>query len=272
MENCRFTFADFTLHVIKGYICNIFLLEYPHGLLLLDSGSINDVKRIEKYCLKYLGCSPSKIKLTIVSHMHPDHSGGANTLREKYHIPITAYHTIDNWYSGIGGRLQHKLDCLMAQSVAHKQHRRLEKTLFNPLINPDYPLYDGDFLPFFPDWQVLHVPGHTLHDIALFNKKENIMYIADIIVNLKKDKFVLPLPVLFRDKMSASLKRLENIGASLLLPAHGSFIKTDEYPNLYSDMQKLLSKPPSNFERRIYLLSIYSPEIWKEKKQPHNFK
>lgn len=268
MEKCYLKFSSFNLHIIEGYICNIFLAEYPHGLLLLDSGSINDIKRIEKYCHQHLGCSPRHIKLAIVSHMHPDHSGGANTLRQKYGIPIAAYHTIDNWYSGIGGRLQHKLDCIMAQSVARRQKRHLEKTLFNPLINPEYPLHDGDYLPFFPDWQVFYVPGHTLHDIVLFNRKESIMYIADIIVNVK-NKFLLPLPVLFRDKMSSSLEKIEKKQASLLLPAHGSLVETEKHPYLFSHMQKLLSKPPSSFERRVHLLSIYSPEIWKEKKASH---
>lgn len=260
-----FKFSNFTLHLIQGYISNIFLAEYAHGLLLLDSGSINDVKRIEKYCHKYLGCSPHQIKLAIVSHMHPDHSGGANSLRKKYGIPIAAYHTIDNWYSGIGGRLQHKLDCIMAQSVARRQKQHLERTLFNPLIKPDYPMHDGDLLPFFPDWQVFYVPGHTLHDIVLFNRKENIMYIADVIVNVK-DKFLLPLPVLFRDKMSSSLERIAEANASLLLPAHGNFIEKEKHPHIFSYMQNLILKPPTSFERRIHLLSIYSPEIWREKK------
>jgi glyoxylase-like metal-dependent hydrolase (beta-lactamase superfamily II) len=99
----KINFLSFTIHIIEGYISSLYLVEYDDGMLLLDGGCVNDVKRIEDYCKLVLNRSPSDIKLAVVSHMHPDHAGGAVALRKKYGIAIAAHKDVDLWYSGVGG-------------------------------------------------------------------------------------------------------------------------------------------------------------------------
>ncbi|MGE5405130.1 MAG: MBL fold metallo-hydrolase [Candidatus Saccharibacteria bacterium] len=261
--------GSFTVHRIKGYICNIFLLEYEDRLLLLDSGAINDVKRIEEYCRTTLGRTPKDIKLAVVSHMHPDHGGGACILRKNYGIPVAAHQDVDLWYAGIGGYVQHKLDCFMATEVAYKTRHKLERILYRRKIKPDFPLQDGDRLPGFEDWSVIHVPGHTMHDIALYNSKEKLLYSADCICDIGEGRLVLPIPIMFPDKMDDSFDKLAKLDASTLLLAHGEPIEFEDNPRVFEYMKGLLKEPPTTIMRRAHWMSIYSPEIWKHGSRKH---
>lgn len=254
------------IHQIHGYICNIYLLEYDHGLLLFDCGSYNDVKRIEQYCDTRLHRSPRDIKLAVVSHMHPDHSGGAGALRKKYGIPVAAHQEVDFWYAGLGGCVQHKLDCSMEQFVAWRTRHKLEKVLFNRIIHPDLILREGDPLPGFADWKVLHVPGHTLHDIALYNPDQKILYPGDCLLNVH-GRMMPPLPVMFPDKMARSYEKMAALPADHILTAHGDPFACQDYPDVFESLIRRVKSPPSAMVRRIHRLSVYSHEIWKEWRQ-----
>ncbi|HPU49580.1 MAG TPA: MBL fold metallo-hydrolase [Syntrophomonadaceae bacterium] len=250
------------IHQLEGYIQNITLIEQEGRLLLFDSGCINDVKRIKRYCRESLKRSPADIKLTAVTHIHPDHAGGAVCLRKKFGIPIAAHKDVDRWYRGLGGLLQHQLDCYLATSVAFRNRRRLEQIHYSRTINPDYPLEDGQTLPFFPEWKVMHVPGHIAHDLAFYHEKEQVLYIADLICDVKGQPH-LPLPIVFPKKMAESFDRLGSLPVRVILRGHGQPIISENNAEIFSRMKQQLNRPPTPFVKRIWRLSIHSPEIKK---------
>lgn len=250
---------SFKIHEIPGYICNLFLAEYDDGILLLDSGSIADVKRIENYCQNVLKRPVSDIKLVVVSHSHPDHAGGASVWRNKHKIPIAAHPRIDKWYHGAGGLLQHKIDCYLASWVAYRKKIKLEPILFNPRIRPDHVLEDQAELPYFPDWQVLHIPGHTINDVALYNEEEKTLYPGDCVMDVA-GKLLLPVPIVFPDKMADSFDRLAELDANTIVLAHGSTIITDDPAEVFLHMKTLLEKPHNPLTALAYKLSYFSPE------------
>jgi glyoxylase-like metal-dependent hydrolase (beta-lactamase superfamily II) len=250
------------LHTLKGYINNIFLAEYDSGILLLDGASPADLELIEDFCINTLKRPVTDIKLSVVSHMHPDHSGAAPLLRKKYGIPIAAYKLIDPWYSGITGWFQHKLDCIMAQIVALRHNTPIKRIFSQRITRPDFLVNDGDALFFFEDWKVVYVPGHTLHDIALFNSKTSMLYAADSIV-MVKNKYTLPLPVIFQRKMKNSYKKPGDLNAKTILLPHGEIIETESSKAIFSHMHDLVDMPPNKIMKRVYFFSIWSPNIWK---------
>lgn len=254
----------FNLHVIPGYISNIFLAEYEQGLLLFDCGAASDVKRIEDYCLQTIKRSPLEIKLAVVTHIHPDHSGGAVGLRKKYGTTIATHKEMDRWYAGIGGFIQHKLDRFMMQGVARRNQRRFERSFFPTKIKADYLLTDGDSLPGFEDWKAVHVPGHTSHDLVLFNEKESLLYASDCVLEVK-GQFRLPLPIMFPDQMYASYNKLSALNASTILLAHGQAVHTENTQSFFASAQELLQKPPTKLTHRVQRMSIYSPEWWRQR-------
>jgi glyoxylase-like metal-dependent hydrolase (beta-lactamase superfamily II) len=262
------------VHIIPGYIENLFLVEYPHGLLLLDCGAVNDVRRIDNFCREKLHRSPKQIKLAVVTHMHPDHAGGAVLLREKFGIPLAAHKDLDRWYAGPGGFIQKVIDCFLMQSVARRTRDKLERGLFNSKVQANYQLTDGEALPFFPDWTAVTVPGHTSHDLVLYNARESLLYVADCFLEVK-GKYQTPLPVMFPEWLYASYAKIDALKASSLLIAHGEPRRDDAPADLYPSLQSLLEIPPSKLVRMIKRLSVYTPE-WRRQnmlqgKNPKDF-
>jgi len=256
---------QFTLHIIPGYIENLFLAEYQHGLLLLDCGAVSDVKRIEDFCRRDLHRSPKDIRLAVVTHMHPDHAGGAVLLRDKFGIPLAGHQELDRWYAGPGGWMQKVIDCLLMQSVAWRTRQQLEKGFFCSRIQPDFLLKDGDALPFFPDWQAVAVPGHTSHDLVLYHADQSLLYVADCFLEVK-GRYQTPLPVMFPQWLEASYQKMGALHPSSLLIAHGE-ARRDQIPaDLFSSLQHLLQTPPSKLTRRIKKLSVYTPEYHRQNK------
>ena len=252
-------FASLRVHLIEGYI-KTSLIEQGERLLLFDSGCINDVKRIRQYCKQVLGRSPRDITLVAVTHIHPDHGGGAVCLRKSM-LFIAAHRDVDRWYRGWKDSSA-PAGLLHGYFRGFRNRRPLEAITYSRRINPDYPLEDGDVLPFFPEWKVLHVPGHIAHDLAFYNEKERILYIADLICDVK-GKFHLPLPIVFPQTMAESFDKLGATQAQTILRAHGKPINTDNCPQLFDNMKQLLNRPATPFVKRIWRLSKHSPEIKK---------
>ena len=66
---------------IEGYIQTTYLAVYPDKLLLLDTGCHCDVDSILDYITNTLQRPISQLKTAVVTHMHPDHAGGAELLK-----------------------------------------------------------------------------------------------------------------------------------------------------------------------------------------------
>ena len=148
----------------------------------------------------------------------------------------------------------------MALGVARANKRNRERILFKPIIHPDYLFDDLQVLPFFNDWAVLHTPGHTQHDIVLYHQQEALLYIGDIICAVK-GKMLLPLPVMFPAQMENSYNKLASLNPTTILMAHGGVKQTENASSLFLSMKEQLSQPPNSLMRRVYRLSVFSPEI-----------
>ncbi len=233
MDECRFT-----LHRIEGYIATLYLVEYQDKVLLLDGGARRDAARIEKFFARKLQRPLSDLQLMLVSHMHPDHAGGAPLLRRKFSIPIAAHFEIDRWYRGPSGAVQHLIDTVLGHYSARQQFGKLERAWYPRRLQPDFLLHDQEPLPLFPDWTAGRAPGHTLYDMVFYNAQERLLYAGDLIIRIG-DKLVPPFPTLFPELMRATLKRLAELPVQKLLLAHGGIVEIEDS---YSFFTSLLSQ------------------------------
>lgn len=254
---------QFKIHQIDGQIQKIFIAEYNNRILLLDGGCKCDVHVIENFIIYKLNRKISDIKLLLVTHIHPDHAAAAPVLREKYKIPIAAFHSIDKWYAGIGGFFQHIVDILLAHYVVIKLKQPFKSLWYGRKIKPDYELYDNDMIPFFEDWKILHVPGHTTHDIIAYNKSKQLLYAADLILYVNK-QFTLPIPVPIPELMQKSLKRIGQIRTKKIFMAHGGTLDVKSISGITGELLIRLWKKPSLGARIfLYLFTRFPSEIRK---------
>lgn len=261
----QYRFQSFTLHALEGHIADIFIAEYKNSLLLLDCGCKSDHKLIADYITEILHKPIEQLKLLVVTHLHPDHSGSATSLSRKYQIPIAAPEDINLWYKGIRGTAQHLVDMLLAHISARSRKMKLLSVYYPAHIKVDYPLISSSKLPFFPDWEVFNVPGHTEHDIVLYNKKESFLYCSDTIVKIR-NKFLSPFPVTDKNKMSESLTLIGGLKVKVIAMAHGGIYEVQNFAELTSNLKNDLAKPLTGILKLFYPLTVFPEPLHKIKK------
>ncbi len=211
---------------LEGYIQSIYLAVYPNKLLLLDGCCRPDVPMVLDYIEKTLKRPPSDLKVVVVTHMHPDHAGGAVKLKKATGCQIVSAHKQQQWYAGVGGRLMHLIDTSLAHYVARRKGYPPKNLWYPAHLHPDITVQDGDRIPEFEDWQVLETPGHTDRDLSLFHLPSRQVYTADLIIKLKH-KFVAPFPIYDPKVYIRSLQKIKDLNPSNVMMAHGRELTID---------------------------------------------
>lgn len=250
----------FTIHAVDGYIETLYLAVYKDRVLALDSGCRSDVPRIEQVMRRRLNRPMSQLALTVASHTHPDHAGGAHTLRRRHAIPVAAPEEINLWYAGFSGGLQHKIDTLLGYFVAWTLKYPFEMICFKKHLFYDHPLTDGDTLPGFEDWQVIATPGHTSHDVVLYHPEAQTLYAADVILKVGA-AYRPPFPVSMKKEMRESLEKLRGLKVRHLLLAHGGPQRVTDFSALIDTMLAELEKGLPPGMQKFKKLERFSPVI-----------
>lgn len=207
------------LHSLQGYIQQIHLVEEGEKLLLLDGCSRADVENVCRYIRDELGRPLSHLALIVVTHMHPDHAGGAHKLRDITGARIAAHPKAQNWYAGLAGRSAHAIDVALTWWVANRLGKPKKHIWYNPLLRPDILLTDGQHLPEFENWKIYFTPGHTDHDLSVMHMPSQRIYVADLMVKVKGE-LVPPYPVCHPNQYKRSLKAVRALRPASVLFAH----------------------------------------------------
>eukprot|EP00697_Spironema_sp_BW2_P011104 gnl/Spiro4/26693_TR13258_c0_g1_i1.p1 gnl/Spiro4/26693_TR13258_c0_g1~~gnl/Spiro4/26693_TR13258_c0_g1_i1.p1 ORF type:complete len:392 (-),score=20.66 gnl/Spiro4/26693_TR13258_c0_g1_i1:67-1242(-) len=237
-----------TLYALPGYVSTLFLCKYNTDKdcgggsrwLLLDTGCFGDAHRV-KFFLEHMRQKErphsgpdeapvslsSQLRLVVSTHTHPDHSQAAHHF-QKWNIPVAMPRNYSDLYSGFRGQTQAWIDCVLAQVVAFRLGR-VPELLRTFRGTPDRMLVDGESLsPHFPDWTVLHIPGHTTHMCALYHRDARILYASDMLIVTGSGSFWPPVPLDIRYAYQHSVDRLRQIPVRILLLAHGGIIDVDQ--------------------------------------------
>ena len=211
---------------LEGYIQSIYLAVYPDQLLLLDGCCRPDVPMVLSYITTTLQRPISDLKVVMVTHMHPDHAGGAHQLRRITGCHIVAADKPRQWYHGIGGQLMHLVDTGLAHYVAKRQGRPFKRLWYPAHLHADITVQDGDHIPEFEDWQVIETSGHTDRDLSLLHLPSRQIYTADLIIKLRH-KFVAPFPIYDPKAYIHSLQKVKELQPSNVMMAHGRELMID---------------------------------------------
>ena len=241
------------LHAIPGYIENIYLVEDSAGLMLLDGCSRADVETVCRYITAEIGQSLSALKLIVVTHMHPDHAGGARLLQQRSGALLACHPKAPGWYRGIAGRAAHAIDVALTWWVAGKLGKPKRHIWYTHTLQPDVRLSDEQRLPIFDDWQVIYTPGHTNHDISLLHRPSQQIYVADLIVSVKK-RLTSPYPVCHPNQYKRSLERISKLQPSTVYCAHVRPLSHQDidYPALIAQAPALPKNHWHSSKVRIY--------------------
>lgn len=238
------------IHQVKGRHVNSYIIEEAHGLAVVDVAW-----RGEKYVLGYirevLHRDPEEVRLVLCTHGDPDHSGGiaklAGACRAQLAIPY-ATRSIRlkflNDPAGIFFRLLTSFrEGLRPRAwTMYANPRRDAKAKQLPSFQPDASVYYDGFdgkpdyhlkhnttLPGFPDWRVIHTPGHSWDSCCYIHGPSHSLISGDTLLGSTK-KGLLMAPSIFSNpiQMRQTIKQLKALSPTAVYPGHGGIFQGDD--------------------------------------------
>lgn len=158
---------------------------------IVDPGS-GDAAELESLfaVAELLEADGRRVTMVIVTHHHPDHTGGVEACRKRFRARVAGHTTLA------------------------------------PYVKLDHALGDGDVIelsPGDPAWNlhVLSTPGHTRDSISLWRPASRALLCGDLVPGGPGSVIIDP-PDGDMGQYLGSLERLAALGPLTLFPAHGS--------------------------------------------------
>ncbi len=224
------------IHTFPGRAGCVYLAQSNNGFFLVDTGFPTDMERLITWLKDNLNAGPDVVKLVVLTHSHFDHTSGVDIIARASGAGIAAHVNARPYLTGQKAMPMTSLRSyyeflvfLCRNNLPRMKTSEYGKMPwsgvpgFRRAIKSEiaYWLEDGQALPGFPAWTVLHTPGHTDNDICLYNAAEKIMFTGDAVIN---DKSTVKLnPLLTQDKaaLDASREKLQQYEVDYLCPGWG---------------------------------------------------
>ena len=209
---------------------NWYVLEEAGRLTLVDAGFPGHFGVFEDG-LRRLGRQMKDVEAVVLTHAHADHMGFAERVARAAGAPVFI-HAADvaasrrawqlPWFALLGNAWRPFTGSMLGRAIANGVFR------YAPVSNARA-VRDGEVLQVPGRPQVIHTPGHTPGEIALFLPERRVLISGDTLVT--RDLFSgatgaprLTPPSLNGDYREAqrSLGRLRELGRVTILPGHGS--------------------------------------------------
>ena len=201
---------------------HVYLVGEPSSkdLSFIDAGMIGkgDYK---VNSIKNLGIQLEDIKRIIMTHTHMDHIGCLAEIQEQIPWAELWMHTLEAEPLEQGDeRAVYGMD--MFQSMCETQYG-LKPGAFK--FQVDRKLQDGENLEIGGmTWEVLHIPGHSLGSIGLYDRTEKTLIPGDVVY---ADYAIGRFDLHGADgaALKDSLMRLAELEVGILLPGHNRIVK-----------------------------------------------
>jgi len=209
------------VYLIEGLrVAHVYALASSGGLTLIDTGNPGETDRITAQLVEG-GYDLSDVKAIVLTHSHSDHTGNLAELVRRSGARVLA----------------HQDEASYIEQTATMPTGSFARRLFGLLsavgmfrVEPcrvDQALQDGDEVDALGGLHVIHAPGHTPGNIALYQPQRRILFCGDTFFNgspfTGRGSLRLP-PRLFSIDVSQaaeSAQRLANLPVDMLCAAHG---------------------------------------------------
>lgn len=188
---------------------NVYLLV-DEALALVDAGLPGNLEGISRY-VSSLGRRLEELRYILITHSHPDHTGGAPAIRERTGAKVMA-HPLDVRLTKQGRSVAY-LGVFGASPIPLPFVRR---------VPADGLLHDGDELPLLGGLVVHHTPGHTPGSLCFELRQRGVLFCGDMLL---EGQGVLGRNIAFPgsnlEAYQGSLERIASMDFQVLCPGHG---------------------------------------------------
>ena len=203
-----------------------YLIHRPGEAILVDSGNKGSEEKILRILLG-LGLKPEMLKLLVLTHVHFDHAGSAQKLKELTACRIMVHQSeaarLKEGFTPIPAGTRWKAKFLVG--IGRLFARRIG---YFPAAEPDLLLDDSiDLEEFGFPGKVIHTPGHTHGSMVVLMQGGELIG-GDTIFGLDGKLHFPP----FAEDLGALLRSWELIRSlqpALLYPAHGRSFTYDSF-------------------------------------------
>ena len=201
---------------VKAIGARVTVLTEGGKVLLVDAGLRGSGSTITRG-LRAAGLSPDRIGRVVVTHAHPDHSGGLGELTEGRKIAVAAHPLEADIIDGTVAA-PNPLQCRMLAWMARPA---LTKLMGNP-VHVDDRIEDGDVLPFGTEVRVVHLPGHTPGSVGLHLPEKRAVIVGDALQYKLGWRLYPPAPGVTQQPREAmrSLEKLLDLEFDIICFSH----------------------------------------------------
>jgi glyoxylase-like metal-dependent hydrolase (beta-lactamase superfamily II) len=164
------------VYLIEGLrASNAYVLVSEEGLTLVDSGNPGEAAKIVSQ-LEEGGYTLSDLQTIVLTHCHADHTGSAAELARRSGARVLAH----------GDEVPYieKTEALPVNSFVRRLLDWVSDRVFRTAAcQIDKALEDGDAVDVLGGLKVIHAPGHTPGNIALYGSDRRILFCGDTIFN-----------------------------------------------------------------------------------------
>lgn len=200
------------VHAVPGTrISRMYLIE-ADDLTLIDTGMPWSAARALRY-IHAIGRHPSELRRILITHRHPDHTGGAPGIIRRTSAQMLAH--IEDTHHRI--RDTHGIRYMGVLASLDIPFPFLRRTPVDHLVDED------ETIPIAGGVRVLHTPGHTPGSVCYLLEDEGLLFSGDTIFSdhgriSRSLPFAGSDPVHYRE----SLERLAALDFDILCGGHGS--------------------------------------------------
>ena len=214
-----------SLHRIGSDIVAVYLIDTPEGVTVIDAGLAGQWHELVTE-LTAMGRSLHDVRGLVLTHGDSDHIGFAERLRRDYGVPVYV-HEADA--ARARGEVSSKPEwghVRVGPTARFLWYALRKNGLRTTPLTEVVTMRDGDVLQLPGAPRVIGLPGHSPGSVAIHVPAADAVFVGDALTT----RHVLtgaqgPQPAPFTDDPAealASLRRLEGLGVTWVLPGHGT--------------------------------------------------
>ena len=239
------------IHLVKTRYSNTYVIE-EHGKLLVADVAMRCDGFVLDFIVRELKHKVSSVALVVCTHDDPDHIGGVTPLARACHAIAAIPHaskrpTLKFYRNPIGPMVKIATTFGEAfrsrsrnmymnkernQRYEHIHNHHLDEPAAQRFVLPKLRLIDKARLDGFPNWEVVHTPGHSWDSVCLFHHPTASLITGDTLLGSgSKGRLVHPAIYDNPVAMRRSVEKLRRLKPRTVYPGHGSIFSGDDILN-----------------------------------------